>query len=109
MPPSITVAEGASQTWIMTPALATSLSIPAGNAPVQIWFTRTGSGTSRIIRVTLTASGGITLGTAQVTFTPSDTTPTLQTFTVPITAATLPAGATISLAGDQQHYRQRQS
>ena len=81
----------------MTPALATSLSIPAGNAPVQIWFTRSGNGTSRIVRVTLTASGGITLGTAQVTFTPSDTTPTLQTFTVPITAATLPAGATISL------------
>ena len=96
-PPSITVAEGSSQTWVLTPGLATTVSLPAGNVPVQLYFTRSGSGTSRIVRVTLTASGGITLGTQQLTFTPSDTTPTLQTFTVPIVAAALPVGATISL------------
>ena len=96
-PPLITVTEGTSQTWVLTPALATTLSLPGGNVPVQLYFTRSGSGTSRVVQVTLTASGGVTLGTQQLTFTPSDTTPTLQTFTVPMAAATLPVGATISL------------
>lgn len=96
-PPAITIVEGNSQTWTLAPALATNLSLPAGNAPVQLYFTRTGNGTTRTVRVTLTASGGITLGTQQLTFTPSDTTPTLQTFTVPIAATNLPVGATIAL------------
>ena len=44
-PPAITIVEGNSQTWTLTPALATNLSLPAGNAPVQLYFTRTGNGT----------------------------------------------------------------
>src|SRR5262245_27527129 len=83
-PPAITLVDGTSQTWTLAPALATGFSTLAGNVPVNLYFTRSGSGTSRTVAVTLTTSAGVTLGTQSVTFTPSDTTPTLQTFTVPI-------------------------
>jgi uncharacterized repeat protein (TIGR01451 family) len=96
-PPAITVVEGGNQTWTLAPALATGFSTLAGNVPVNLYFTRSGNGTSRTVAVTLTTSAGVTLGTQSVTFTPSDTTPTLQTFTVPIIAANVAAGATISL------------
>jgi len=90
---------GAQQTWTMAPALATNLSLPAGNVPVQLWLTRSSNNAgSRDVTVRISVSGLGVIGTASQTLTGlSAVTPALRTFLVPIPATNPPAGATISL------------
>lgn len=87
----------ASQTWTMTPALATSLTLPAQTVPVRLWLTRTGLGTTRNVRVTLAVPGVGTLGTSAITaIVPPTVVPQLFTLSVPIAATTVAAGRTIT-------------
>ncbi|HKE44280.1 MAG TPA: hypothetical protein VKB41_07045 [Steroidobacteraceae bacterium] len=98
-PASINIVSlGGQATWVQTPALQTSLSLPAGNIPVQLWLTRSGTNGARSIVVNLIASGGIgSLGTATLSVTPPTGNPALSTFTIPVTARVLPVGTTLSL------------
>ena len=87
------------QTWTLAPALASGISLPAGNVPVQLWITRSNNNSgARDVTVTLLASGVGTLGSVSQSLTglPAAT-PQLRTLVVPIGAVNLPAGATISL------------
>ena len=98
VPAAITInSQNGSTTWTQAPALATSLSLPAGNVPVQLWLTRSGNAGARTIQVTLSASGIGTLGTTTLSVTPPTGNPALTTFTVPIGAQAIPAGRTLSL------------
>lgn len=89
---------GALQNWTLAPPLATALSLPAGNVPVQLWVTRSANNIGgRNVTVTL-LSGATTLGTAIQNLTGlSAVTPQLRTFSVPIGATNLAAGATLQL------------
>ncbi len=87
------------QTWTLAPPLATGISLPAGNVPVNLWISRSATiPTARTAVVTLLASGVGTLGTVTQTLTGLPTgNPQLRTFSVPIAATNLAAGATIQL------------
>ncbi len=109
VPAAITInSQNGSTTWTQTPALATSLSLPAGNVPVQLWLTRSGNNGARTIQVTLSASGIGTLGTTTLSVTPPTGNPALTTFTVPIGVQTLAAGGDPVAAG-HEHQRAGQS
>jgi uncharacterized repeat protein (TIGR01451 family) len=87
------------ETWTLAPALATNLSLPAQNVPVQLYVTRSNNNAGvRNVTVRLLVSGVGVIGTASQNLTGlSATNPGLRTFVVPIAARTVPAGATISL------------
>jgi uncharacterized repeat protein (TIGR01451 family) len=91
------------RTWTLAPPLQQALSIAAGGIPVQLYLSRSGSG-SRTLVVTLAnaASGFSSTVTQTVTITTSTTTPTLVTFIVPnAVARTFPAGSVLSLSVQQ--------
>jgi len=94
------VANGAPDSWTITPALQQTLSISANNIPVRLWLTRSGNNPgARNVQVTLTSSSGFsTTVTSSVTPPNSTTTPTVFNFTLPNNAIrTFPAGTTFTL------------
>ncbi len=94
-----TVPGGGSRTWTLTPPLQQPLSIAAGGIPVRLNLTRSGSGTSRTLQVTLAnAASGFSTSITQTVTPPSSATPTLSTFVLPnAVARTFPAGSTLTL------------
>jgi uncharacterized repeat protein (TIGR01451 family) len=96
---NIGVAFGAPVTWTLGPALATPLTLPAGNVSVPLYLLRVGAGTTRTLQVTLAASGVGTIGAATQTITLATSgAPTLATFVVNnAVTRTLPVGATVSV------------
>ena len=95
------VANGAPDSWTITPALQTAFALSANAIPVRLWLTRSGSTfpNSRDVTVTLTSSSGYTTTvTNSVTPPNSTTTPTLFSFTLPNTLVrNFPAGTTFTL------------
>jgi uncharacterized repeat protein (TIGR01451 family) len=91
---------GETETWTITPALQQAFAITNADFPVRLWLNRSGGGggTSRNFTVTLTASNGFsTTVTTSVTI-GSTTTPSQETFTLPIgPAQSFPAGTTFTL------------
>lgn len=89
-------------TWTLGPALQLPLTLPAGNIPVPLWLSRTGSGTSRALQLTLANSATGTIGTTTVTVTgvPNNTTGAgyPASFVLPnTTPRTYPAGSAFTL------------
>ncbi len=93
--PIVTVAPGAPAIFILTPNLASPLTLPSGDISVPLWLRRSGGDQTRTLQVTLanTATGAV--GSAIQTLTlPASPTPVLATFVIPNpTAATFPAGS----------------
>ncbi len=87
-----------SRSWPLTPVLQRPITIPASNIAVRLWLTRSGTGTSRTVVVTLAnAATGFSTSTTQ-TITPPTTTPSLFTFTLPnAVLRTFPAGSALVL------------
>lgn len=87
-----------SRSWPLTPVLQRPITIPASNIAVRLWLTRSGTGTSRTVVVTLAnAATGFSTSTTQ-TITPPTTTPSLFTFTLPNSVLrTFPAGSALVL------------
>lgn len=86
------------RTWPLTPVLQRAITIPASNIAVRLWLTRSGTGTSRTVVVTLTnPTTGFSTSATQ-TITPPTTTPALFTFTLPNSVLrTFPAGSALIL------------
>jgi uncharacterized repeat protein (TIGR01451 family) len=96
------VTAGATDAWVIAPALRGPLTIPAGSIPVRLWLTRSGTFPgARSVTVALVASGGIgTIATLTQNVTPpnSTTTPTMSTFNLNNpTTRNLPVGTTLTL------------
>jgi uncharacterized repeat protein (TIGR01451 family)/fimbrial isopeptide formation D2 family protein len=95
------VANGAPDSWTITPALQTAFSISANPIPVRLWLTRSSNTpNARNVTVTLTSSSGFST-TVNPSITPpnSTTTPTEFLFSLPNAAVrTFPAGTTFTLA-----------
>jgi trimeric autotransporter adhesin len=94
------VANGAPDSWTITPALQQTFSISANAIPVRLWLTRSGNNPgARNVTVTLASSSGFsTTVTSSVTPPNSTTTPTLSSFTLPNTVVrTFAAGTTFTL------------
>ena len=85
--------------WTLTPVLQRSVAIPAGSIAVRLWLSRSGSGSSRTVVVTLAnAASGFSSSATQTISPPSSTTPTEFVFTLPNAAArTFPAGSSLTL------------
>jgi uncharacterized repeat protein (TIGR01451 family) len=66
--------DGASQTWPLTPVLASDLTVASGPHPVRLWLLRSRRGVSRTVTVQLTSAG---------TTTGNIGSPDTQTFTIP--------------------------
>jgi len=98
------LASGGSVTWVLSPALQQTLTLPAGNIPVRLWTSRNGGTGARNVTITLTSSAGGLNATQTLSVTPNNSTtvPTLTPFTLNNAALrTIPAGSTITMTISQ--------
>jgi trimeric autotransporter adhesin len=101
------LASGGSVTWVLSPALQQTLTLPAGNIPVRLWTSRNGGTGARNITVTLTSSAGGLNATQTLSVTPnnSNAVPSLTSFTLNNAALrTIPAGSTITMTISQVNF-----
>lgn len=89
--------EGASESFVLNPALQAALTLNPGNFNVNLLLARTGSTfqTSRTVQVTLGNSALGNIATTQLSFTSA--TQTLYTFVLNTGGVTAPAGSTFTL------------
>ena len=98
--PAVTINNGASTTWTLTPVLQKAVTLNAGNIAVPLLLTRGGSGSSRSVTVTLGQTGSATpIATANLSSSAiSTTTPGTLTFSLPLAAGiTVAAGRAFTL------------